>query len=358
MIHLVSFDLKKAPEASRKALEYTREDVLRTSSSLASKVRCPFICLVTCGRAEVYYGDGAVISGTLLASALGLSYLAVKDYEEVLDGDDAILHLLSLSTGIDSAYFGEDVIIHQLGGCLEVAKAVGSLDAGLDRLFRHAISFARSVHSSMEVRVFDTDIVDKVSALAGGRPSLVIGSGSLARMVSGRLAKDGCITYQSVRDESKADFLVPAGVIAFPYEERRSYLDRVAVVVSASSAIGYSLGEGDWDMVKDKVLVDLASPSDFPPSFHALDEASLGAVHPRRDAVCADVRTLCASSLDAWKAECARRDDYSKKAEAAFDSASLAVRRLRGPLDLDDEKASVLFETVRKCVISAMSKGK
>lgn len=352
-VSCLSFDLASAPGPDRLALVYGPEDLSRSATKLAAKTRSSFVVLLTCNRAEVYFPEGANMTGTLFSSSLGLGYLRVKEYESSFSGDDCVRHLLELSTGILSPCFGEEAIISQISLALETAKRVGSADSSLDHLFRHVLNFAKGVHTRHQVRVFDTALVEKVAEACSGKRALVIGSGALARMVSAALLKVCPVVTQTVRSSDKADFLVPAGVTAAPYDDRLPLLEGAGCVVSASSGVGYTLDEDALPLLKGKLLIDLASPSDFPPSFRALREEDFGAPTPLRDAVVEKVRAEAEESLLAYKAEEGKREAFKDTDRIAYDAASALVRKMRGPLSLDDEGASALFECARKTYISA-----
>ncbi len=353
---IVGYDFTSAPENLRKALLYEREDVQKSALSLVHRTRSRYVLLVTCNRVEIYTSDDSNISHTMLSSALGLNYPMTRDYRYSIDGNEVIRHLFLLSTGVLSAYFGEEVILSQLNIAIETARRVGSVSGELNVLFQSAIAFAKRVHTEMKVRVFDQDIVSRCVSIVSGRRTLVIGSGELARSIARALVESGVETEQAIRDISKADFLVPHGVEVVPWDERMAAISACDAIVSASSAIGYTLPESALGIVKGKLLVDLASPSDFPSSFSALTMDDLGASTPLRDAVVKRVGKMADDEVSVYLREMEKRREFQSVEERAVDIASDSVRRLSSILPLEDEKglAEKVYETIRKASINNM----
>lgn len=353
---IVGFDFTKAPEELRKALLYEREDVQRAAAALVKMTRSRFVLMVTCNRVEAYTADDSNITPTLLSDALGLNYLQTRNYRYEITGDDVTMHLFLLSTGVLSAYFGEEVILSQLNIAIESARRVGSVSGELNVLFQSAIAFAKSIHTKMKVRVFDRDIVDRTVSLVSGRRTMVIGSGELARLIATSLVESGVETAQAVRDTSKSDFLVPHGVKVIAWDERKAELRNYDAVVSASSAIGYTLSDNDAPLVEGKLLVDLASPSDFPESFNAIGMDALGARTPLRDAVVKRVEEEAEKEVAEYLSQMAKRREFPSAEETAVDIASDSVRRLSSLLSLEDENglAEKVYETIRKASVNSL----
>lgn len=353
---LIAFDFTHAPEEILNSLLYEREDVRRVSRALLSSTRSRYVLLLTCNRVEVYTSDESEITHTLLSSALNLKYFAVRPYRYEMRDDEVIHHLYMLSTGVKSAYFGEEVILSQLNIAIETARSIGSVSSELNVLFQSAITFSKKIHTQMKVRVFDHDIVKRTIELVDGRKTLVLGSGELARSIAQALSEVGVETYQAIRDIFKADFLVPHSVKAVSWPDRYSILPSFDVIISASSSIGYTLREDALPLVKGKLLLDLAEPYDFPPSFNSLKLKDLGSSTPLKDAVVRRIDESARGEVEVFLSEMEKRKGYKEIEDRAVDIASDSVRRLNSTLDLDKETglAEKVYETIRKASINAM----
>lgn len=352
MINVTSLLLSEGPEELRKALLYSPDEIRRCAARLSRSVRSPFILLVTCNRAEVY-SAGDTIPASLLAGTLSLPRNDISRYSETAEGDsEAGFHLFCLSAGILSPYFGEEVIISQIGQAREIALSLGTSSAELDYLFRSAVSFSRRIHSRLKIRVFDEKCVKAAAALCRGRV-LVIGSGEEARRIAAELVAGSHEVLETIRDTDKADFLIPQGVTAVPYEKRLEAALSADTVLSCSSAIGYTLTEEELRSLGDRLLIDLASPSDFPPSFPAIrscgvtDELQLKVRRQVEEAA----REECARLLD----EFSKRDELPFVEALAVNTANTIIRKSSRLLSLEEDEglASELYELCRKASISA-----
>lgn len=333
---------------------YEREDVRKADLNLSSSVRASFVILLTCNRAEIYYyGDD--VTATLFSRALRLNPLDVLPYFEKREGDEAVKYLFELSSGLLSPYFGEEVISGQIARAMEEARASGVINAELDLLFRSALNFSKKVHSKLKVRVIDREEIEEVCRLVKGRRVLVTGSGEKARAIAKLLSAQGKEVIETVRDVEKADFLIPSGVRAVPYDERKKYLSTVDVLISASSGIGYTYEKSDLEPFNLQ-LFDLATPSDLPLDLEAV--RTLSCPTPLKDEVTLTIGQMAAEALEVFNAELKKKEMLPYVEALAINAASSLVRKERKNLKLDENRdlAEKLYEECRKSVISAFYK--
>ena len=86
------------------------------------------ILLSTCHRVELY-GFGIMPD--------------LRTHLQVETGEQAVRHLMRVAAGLESAITGEDEVLHQVRDALAQARALGSLDRRLQRLFETAIAAGR-----------------------------------------------------------------------------------------------------------------------------------------------------------------------------------------------------------------------
>ena len=103
------------------ARRVTASDREGLAASLPGAVPVGSVTLVTCHRVEAYlHTDDAHLE----------SFAALlPDGAGILEGDDAIRHVISVAAGLDSVVVGEDEILHQLRASLESTRAGGTLDS-------------------------------------------------------------------------------------------------------------------------------------------------------------------------------------------------------------------------------------
>ena len=331
-----------------------RELLASVSRRLMRSYRFPFALLITCDRAEVIAEEDCPIE--VLERALGLNPARVREYRYAYEGEDALLRIFLLSTGVLSPLFGEDTIQGQLNDSLEVGLSIGTLSPRLSKLLNMAISFSKRLHSEMKLRVFDETIADAVAARLEGRGDvLIIGSGEGARIVAERLIPHHKVRM-TLRDIEKT-FLIPPGAEAVSYDDRRSFIGVSDAVISVTSGLYHTLDIADAPLLSNRLLFDLSSPPDVPAELGALTVASLAVELPRRSSVMNRVRMEAVSEIRAyktWLEKSVSSDIVSLKAESI---AYETLRRMSSVIShsgMADEEAfrRFLFDSVRKAVIS------
>ena len=108
-------------------------------------------------------------------------------------------------------------------------------------------------------------------------------------------------------------------------------------------------------LVKGKLLLDLAEPYDFPPSFNSLKLKDLGSSTPLKDAVVRRIDESARGEVEVFLSEMEKLKVYKVIEDRAVDIASDSLRRLNCTLDLDKETglAEKVYETIRKATEDA-----
>lgn len=168
-------------EIDQLAKAYVSEEELKDLINRLSSV----VILQTCNRIE-YYLDNKEDFEFVNKLIIERSGLKPRTYE----GLDAVKHLLMVTAGLDSMFFGEREILAQVKRALSMSKPSNSLK----RLFEMAIRFGerfRREHDLTEISFikFLSDFV--VRSIDSGARVLIIGGGEVARGVARGLIKYG-----------------------------------------------------------------------------------------------------------------------------------------------------------------------
>jgi len=198
------------------------------------------VTLVTCHRAELY-GFGPIPS---LAAG------------EVLTGDEAVIHLVRVACGLESAIVGEDEVLHQVRQALSGAGLARSVDSRLRRLFETAIAAGRRARAS-RTESSGNLAQNAVAWLrergdVSGRMVIVAGSGRMGAALARSAGQSGAELIIASRDVTHAMRL--AGVHA----ARGVDLRAGAELASRSAAVAVALG-GPWNEL------ELVAGRDLPP---------------------------------------------------------------------------------------------
>ncbi|WP_238581686.1 glutamyl-tRNA reductase [Demequina aestuarii] len=240
------------------------------------------VVLPTCNRFEVYLetddpvaGRAAVIDQIERATALERDTVeaALATYE----GDDAVQHLLSVATGLDSMVVGEREISGQVRRAHIDAQAGAHLSPLLDRLFQSALRTSRVVASSTGLGTSGRSVVSVAFDLASetvtwsGARAVVIGTGALAETGVGSLLARGVMIDGVFSPSGRAEeFGARHGIRPLDREGLRTALTEVDLVLACSGGesivltpamVAAARPDGDTPLT----IVDLALHRDVAP---------------------------------------------------------------------------------------------
>ena len=356
MLFITALDFTKNPEMFLHLQNRGEELLLSAGRKMMKSIRHPFILIATCDRAEVLSEER--IPSEIMERSLSLSPAAVRDMRYSLEGEEALLHVFLLASGIISPLFGEDTIQGQMNDAASAARLTGSSSPYLDKLINMAVSFSKRIHSERTLRVFDSSVTEAVCRMCDGRRSvLIVGSGALARRTAAALAEGHDVTM-TLRDAEKT-FLVPPGVRPAPYEDRVTLASSADAVISASSGLMHTFSGDELKVLNGKTVFDLASPPDLPPSFPAIRTADLGVEEPEKERAAAVVRKMAEEECISFNKWLERRDGMEMLRAGGEALSYEVLRRLAGPisslcLSAEKEKAlrAAVSDSVRKAFVS------
>lgn len=149
------------------------------------------VVLPTCNRFEVYIdaedpaeARSSVVSA--LARFTALDDEAIRDALLSYEGDDAVHHLMAVTSGLESMVVGEREISGQVRRAHLEARESGHLSPSLDRLFQSALRTARVVGASTGIGTSGRSVLSVAFDLADElvawpkATALVVGTGGLA----------------------------------------------------------------------------------------------------------------------------------------------------------------------------------
>jgi glutamyl-tRNA reductase len=230
--------------------------------------------LKTCNRVEIYVASprGEKVLFELAKKARVSS--RIIDFH---DQDESLLHLLRLASGLESMIIGEDQILGQMKDLYQIAKKAGTMGWLLDTAFRKAIQVGKRVRRDTRINERPVSIgsaaVDLAEEILGemkGKSVMVIGAGDTGELISKALQDKGVASfYVTNRTLSSAQSLAEClGGIAIPFEDMKSHLKIVDVVISATAAPHYIILKSDIEKVmadrqSKLLLIDIANPRDI-----------------------------------------------------------------------------------------------
>jgi glutamyl-tRNA reductase len=279
---LVGISHHQAPVELREraALDLDRaRDLARTLAGAQGEA----VCLSTCNRTELYLAEESAdaAEGKAEAALLALEEELGPALYRLRD-EAAALHLFRVAAGLDSMVPGEGEILGQV----RAAHDAGATGPILDRLFRDALHAGKKARTETAIGESPASVSSAAAALAeqvfgdlSGRAVLVIGAGETGELaVKSLVARGASIAFVANRTLERAEGLTRQyGGEPLALEEVADRLDRVDVVVSSTTAPG-------WTLTREAVartlharkgralfLIDVAVPRDLEPAIHKLD---------------------------------------------------------------------------------------
>jgi glutamyl-tRNA reductase len=260
------------------------------------------LVLATCNRIEVFaeverFHGGVTDVSRVLARQAGATVEELSPFVTVHYEDQAVAHLFTVASGLDSMVVGETQVLGQLRAAYAAAREEGTVGRALHPVAQRALRVGKRVHTETGIDRAGASLVsvaldraeDRIGSLQGRRV-LVVGAGSMGALSATTLARRGADVVVSSRTAASAERL------ALAVGGRATELDRLAdelavadVLVTCTGATGLVVTTEVVSTAlagrngRPLVIVDLALPRDVDPGavglpgVHVVDLALLQA---------------------------------------------------------------------------------
>lgn len=317
---------KTCPVSLRDRLVFSGEHLEKGLSSLG---RLPglseAVILSTCNRTEIYaatrYPDA--LRDTLVnwwAEFAGLDAEELVPHCFYLTHTEAISHLYTVVSSLDSLVLGENQIMGQVKEAYRVSQKAGQAGFFLSHLFQSALALGKKVRENTAIGEGTVSIPFAAVQLAlrefGDISPLcvgVLGLGEMGNIVSVELSAAGVSKFVFLnRTLSKAkNFAARFGGEARELYEMKDCLKSVDLLIAAASSPEYLLTERivkDLDRNSKTVYIDIGAPRNIEPAVANVANVSLFSIDDlsrvvednrtrrRRSAECA--REIIAEAVD------------------------------------------------------------
>ena len=228
-----------------------------------------YIEISTCNRKEYYIHNDYISEDDDLLSHENQSIII--EY-----GQSAVMHLLRMTSGLESMIVGEDQILGQVQDAKHKAMKNRHCGRYLDAVFTKAIHVGQVVRNktninkgSVSIGSAAIDLAEKHMGCLDEKSVLVIGAGKMGKLVAKALAeKDLSAIFVANRTYYVAvDLAKDLGGEAILFSDLEKYLATADLVISATSAPHPIITKKrilDIDMDYDNVMmVDIANPRDI-----------------------------------------------------------------------------------------------
>lgn len=272
------------------------------------------VILSTCNRTEIYYyhKKACIKKTNKQLKELIHSYKGVdKDlsyYFYTHSNYDAVNHLFSVTSGIDSMVIGEDQIVNQVKEAYLLCTNLALTDAVLMRLFQKSFETGKKVRSGTNIQKGASSIsfvaVDKCIKLTGdlkNKKVFIIGTGKTSRLVLEKMKKQGVSKFLFTnRTFSKAQqFAENNNGFAVEFEDFKNYLNDYDIVITATGAGKILIDKSDISGKTQQVFIDLAVPRNIDKNVSDFDNCSLITIDNLQDNLAQNTNKRIESKKDA-----------------------------------------------------------
>ena len=251
------------------------------------------LILSTCNRVEVLaVGRGSVEDLVLeaWASAKGQSVEDLRAYVYCYKDREAIDHLFTVASSLDSMVLGEPQILGQLKEAYRKATVAGTTKSIINRLLHKSFSVAKRVRnetgiasSAVSISYAAVELAKRIFGDMGQHQAMLIGAGEMAELAAMHLIQAGIVsllvtnrTFERARE--LADQFHGEAV---PFDQMFDHLAEVDIIISSTGAPDAIIHEPDIRKVLKKrkyrpmFFIDIAVPRDIDPAVNNLDNVYL-----------------------------------------------------------------------------------
>ncbi len=230
--------------------------------------------LSTCNRTEIYgVAPSSKDLKNLLCSETEGNMNVFEEISYTKKGKDAIEHLFSVASGLDSQILGDYEIVGQMKQAVRVAKSSGSIGAFMERLTNTVFESSKAIKNQTDfsggtvsvafaaiqfLKYHCTDFSDK--------KILVIGTGKIGRNTCKNLVDylgTKNITLINRSAEKAKELAGELGLQAASYEQYREKANEADIIIVATNAPQPVLYKNDLQSDSKKILIDLSIPNNI-----------------------------------------------------------------------------------------------
>lgn len=249
--------------------------------------------LSTCNRTEIY-ANLIEPNSQILTQAL-FKVKKITSFEDLehfytFSGREAVLHLLRVTTGLDSLIIGEKQILGQIKEALEFSFVRGMMSKTFNILANIVLQTGKKVRRETQIDFGGSSVswasvmmAQKIFGSLQGKTVLILGSGKMGRLAVQQLENKGVekIYIMNRTTEKAEDLAKESGGIAVPFWEMKEILSKVDVCICSSSCTHYLM---DKDLIqrtmksrgeRKLVCIDISVPRNIDPKVAEVENVFL-----------------------------------------------------------------------------------
>ena len=249
--------------------------------------------LSTCNRVELLATGHGDVAGRILerwATARGTDPEELRPYVYIYKNMDAVRHLFSVASSLDSMILGEPQILGQLKSAYRKAAACHATGVILNRLLHKAFSVAKRVRtetavasSAVSISYAAVELAKRIFGEMQHHKAMLVGAGEMAELAATHLLQAGVDEILVAnRTFSRGEELARQfNGRALPFESLASHLTEVDIIITSTGSPDPVIRARDIRGVlkarknRPMFFIDIAVPRDIDPDVNGLDNVYL-----------------------------------------------------------------------------------
>lgn len=247
--------------------------------------------LSTCNRVEALFttdAPGPAVDAVMeLMARMGrIERVAFRGHLYVLEDTQAVAHVFSVASSLDSMVVGEPQILGQIKEAYFLATREKTSGVILNRLMHRAFHVAKRVRTetgiceaAVSISYAAVELAKKIFHELEGKKVLLIGAGEMAELAAKHLCRQGAkeMLVANRTLERAQQVATPLGAMAVTLDEVDARLQDVDIVIASTAASGYVIThaqvKGCLRRRRNRPLffIDIAVPRDVEPRVNTLD---------------------------------------------------------------------------------------
>lgn len=251
---VVSFSHKNCDQGMREKLAFANneEKIEMLNLLVAFEFVHEAFIVSTCNRVEIVlatrdnFSSFHAILG-LMAQKSDLNFYELKSTAERYDDEEAVHHVFSVVSSLESLVVGESQITGQVKEAFMLSHKNKTAGRKLNRLISYAVKCAAEVRNATNISQNPISIASVAVAQAhkllgenmAGMTGVVLGAGEMGVLAAKHLLRAGCDVVMLGRDKEKVELVAHSlgeNVKADTVDKLEKYINRYRLLFSATSA--------------------------------------------------------------------------------------------------------------------------
>ena len=292
-IVVLGLNHKTAPVEIREKLAFNTAE---TSSALCELKKrfsqAEFVLLSTCNRVELYcagkhcQGADTAKLAEFLSEFHNIELNKFNQFLYAYENEDAIQHLLTVASSLDSLVVGEAQIIGQVKESYKLACAAKTTGKILNRLFHCAFATSKKVYTTTSISNGRVSVAGVAVELAqqlfediSSAKVVVIGAGQTGQLLVQHLLQAGAgnITVVNRSYDRGLSVAQQYGIKVDKWEQLNNQLVNANIAIASASVQDYLFRKDTFNEIVARrsegtlLIIDIAVPRNFEPSVNELE---------------------------------------------------------------------------------------